>query len=147
MKNLLNLLLVLFTTMLIVSCSRNGEDTNPEASLIGQWQFTKIGYLSGTNQEQLIPYENGCTTQKDFIEFTTANNYTRTVYSNRSCEPSKEEDFTFSKENNIIKLKVKGEDYWYYYKIISLSGTELKIQKYSDKVMIQGTNLFVLTKK
>ena len=51
MKNFKKIILILTTVFSFIACSK--EDETPKSTLIGQWEYSKIGVMNSQNQEEL----------------------------------------------------------------------------------------------
>ena len=145
MKNFKKVILILTTVFSFIACSK--EDETPKSTLIGQWEYSKIGVMNSQNQEELYSYENGCSTKKDYIQFSSTNNFTQTHH-RTDCE-AMAENSTYTSSNGIIHFYDQGVESSFYYRIISLTATELKVQQMSTRSgrMAAGYDIVLFTKK
>ena len=149
MKNFKNVILVLITVFSLFSCSKNDETpiVTLKPTLVGEWKYSKIGAINSQNQEELFPYENGCSTKNDFIKFSNLNNFTQTHH-RTDCE-AMVENSTYTNANGTIHFYDQGVEASFYYRIISLTATELKIQQMPTRSgrMASGYDIVLFTKK
>ena len=143
MKNFKKVILILTTVFSLIACSK--DDETP--TIIGNWEYSKIGTINTQNQEVLYPYENGCSTKKDYIQFSSTNNFTQTHH-RTDCE-AMAENSTYTSSNGIIHFYDQGVEASFYYRIISLTATELKIQQMPTRSgrMASGYDIVLFTKK
>ncbi|WP_417940638.1 lipocalin family protein [Flavobacterium sp. RS13.1] len=126
MKKILSTSLLILVTVLFFSCSSDDEKTT-EPTIIGKWEFYKLGSVNSNGIENLVDYNNYCTSENDNIEFTTSN-FSET-YHGSNCQKNAGGG-TYTNENNTIRFYYsKNNEGSYYYEIISLSASELKVKK------------------
>lgn len=103
--------------------------------------------MNSQDQEELYLYENGCATKKDFMQFSAPNNYSKTHHRN-DCEAIVENS-TYTSSNETIHFYDQGVEESFYYRIISLTATELKVQQMSTRSgrMAAGYDILLFTKK
>ncbi len=149
MINFKNVILILTTVFSIISCSKDDETpiVIPKPTLVGEWKYSKIGAINSQNQEELYPYENGCPSKNDFIQFSSTNNFIQTHH-RTDCE-AMVENSTFTNTNGTIHFYDQGVEASYYYKIISLTTTQLKVQQMATRSgrMAAGYDILLFTKK
>jgi len=150
MKNFKKAILILTTVFSFIACSKDDETPiviTPEPTIVGDWEYSKIGAMNSQNQEELYPYENGCPTKKDFIRFSSTNNFTQTHH--RTDCGAMVENSTYTSSNGTIHFYDQGVESSFYYRIISLTATELKVQQMSTRSgrMAAGYDILLFTKK
>jgi hypothetical protein len=114
----------------VSSCSGSSSDddnNNKEASIIGQWELTKVGnILNGT--QLLLPFtqEGGC--NNNVIELLDNAKYTELEYEyvNSKCKLYSDEG-TWSTANKTLTVK-DIQDNTTIYEILELSNTTLRLK-------------------
>ena len=131
------LLMLSIMTFGLFSC--NNDDSTPVSSIVGKWQYTKIGTITN-NQEILNDYQHtsGCT--KDYIEILSNNVIKSHEFDNPNCQETINTG-TWNKTNNTLILifpnqpSINGE-------IMELSNTTLKTKFFNPGI----TDVEVLTR-
>ncbi|WP_417940637.1 hypothetical protein [Flavobacterium sp. RS13.1] len=126
MKKILTTSLLVLVTALFFSCSNDDEKT-PEPTIIGKWEYYKDGSMNSAGEEYWVDYNKICTTQNNFIEFT-ASNFSETNYS-FGCQKYNNSG-TYTNKDKEIRFFYNGNaEATFYYVILSVSETELKVKK------------------
>lgn len=121
MKNIIKITLIFLSFFSISSCSKD-DDTTTAISLVGKWEY----YKTGSNEDRLSIYEHLCSTKNDFIEFTQTSS-AETSYGS-GCETYTGTYPSYKNESNRITFYKGGNQVDFYYEIISLTETELKVK-------------------
>ena len=149
MKNFKKIILILTTVFSFIACSKddNNEVVNP--GLVGKWEYEKIGSINSSGEEVLASYVNACATKKDFVEFTQAS-FSDTSFGG-GCETYTANYPSYSKNDNIVRFYTNGNtEASFYYEVLSLTETELKVKSIYTSVIASKasyTTLIVFKRK
>ena len=143
MKNLLKLTSIFLVFISVVSCSKD-DDKVVEPSIVGKWEFSKSIIYNAQNQEELIDYTHKCSTNKDFLQFTTGT--MNDSYSQSNCQ-SDTDQYSYIVDQDVIRF-YKGQILTpYSLKIISLTDEEFKVQWIRNATAKVGPDAYVLIRK
>ena len=145
MKSLLKFIFFFVVTIALNSCSRDEDNTTEKKpTIVGKWEFSKSIIYNAQNQEELIDYTHKCSTNKDFLQFTT-----RTMndsYSQSNCQ-SDTDQYSYIVDKDVIRF-YKGQILTpYSLKIISLTDEEFKVQWISNSTGNVEPRAYVLIRK
>ena len=143
MKNLLKLASIFLVFISLVSCSKD-DDKVVEPSIVGKWEYAKQVSYDNSNKEVITDYIHKCSSQKDFLQFTT-----RTMndsYSQSNCQ-SDTDQYSYIVDQDVIRF-YKGQILTpYSLKIISLTDEEFKVQWIRNATAKVGPDAYVLIRK
>lgn len=149
MKKLLKITSIFLVLISVMSCSKEDDDKTVNPSLVGKWEYDKIGTINSSGEEVLNSYVHACSTKKDFVEFTQAS-FSDTSFGG-GCEIYTANYPSYSKNDNVVKFYANGNtEASFYYEILSLTETELKVKSIYTNVITgkaSSTTVIVFKRK
>lgn len=149
MKKLLKITSIFLVLISVMSCSKEDDDKTVNPGLVGKWEYEKIGSINSSGEEVLASYVNACATKKDFVEFTQAS-FSDTSFGG-GCETYTANYPSYSKNDNIVRFYTNGNaEASFYYEIVSLTETDLKVKSIYTSVIASKasyTTLIVFKRK
>lgn len=149
MRFFLKLISAFLIFISVESCSKddNNEVVNP--GLVGKWEYDKIGTINSSGEEVLNSYVHACSTKKDFVEFTETT-FSETTFGG-GCETYTANYPSYAKNDNIVRFYTNGNaEASFYYEIVSLTETDLKVKSIYTSVIASKasyTTLIVFKRK
>ena len=149
MRFFLKLISAFLIFISVESCSKddNNEVVNP--GLVGKWEYDKIGTINSSGEEVLNSYVHACSTKKDFVEFTETT-FSETTFGG-GCETYTANYPSYAKNDNIVRFYTNGNaEASFYYEIVSLTETELKVKSIYTNVITgkaSSTTVIVFKRK
>ena len=147
MKKLLKITSIFLVLISVMSCSKEDDDKTVNPSLVGKWEYEKIGSINSSGEEVLASYVHACATKKDFVEFTQAS-FSDTSFGG-GCETYTANYPSYSKNDNIVRFYTNGNtEASFYYEILSLTETELKVKSiYTNVITGKASSITVIVFK
>ena len=132
------LLFVSVLTLALVSTSCSKDDDAEGASIVGKWEISKQGIVSG-GQELVVNHQHQCAASKDNVEFKANLTAVYTTYFSDACLAGTD-NATYTKNGDT--LTITDEDGPYSVTVKELSATTLKIY---DTYQEGGTTITEVT--
>lgn len=149
MRFFLKLISAFLIFISVVSCSNDDDNEIVKPVLVGKWEYEKIGSINSSGDEELAPYIHACSAKKDFVEFTQAS-FSDTSFGG-GCEIYTANYPLYSKNDNVVKFYANGNtEASFYYEILSLTETELKVKSIYTNVITgkaSSTTVIVFKRK
>lgn len=149
MKKLLKITSIFLVLISVMSCSKEDDDKTVNPSLVGKWEYDKIGTINSSGEEVLNSYVHACSTKKDFVEFTETT-FSETTFGG-GCETYTANYPSYAKNDNIVRFYTNGNaEASFYYEILSLTETELKVKSIYTNVITgkaSSTTVIVFKRK
>ena len=124
------LLFVSVLTLALVSTSCSKDDDAGEPSIVGKWEISKQGIVSG-GQELVVNHQHQCAASKDNVEFKANLTAVYTTYYSDACLVDTD-NATYTKSG--ATLTITDEDGAYSDIVKELSAATLKIyDTYEDE--------------
>ncbi len=149
MRFFLKLISAFLIFISVESCSKDDNNEVGNPGLVGKWEYDKIGTINSSGEEVLNSYVHACSTKKDFVEFTETT-FSETTFGG-GCETYTANYPSYAKNDNIVRFYTNGNaEASFYYEIVSLTETDLKVKSIYTSVIASKasyTTLIVFKRK
>jgi hypothetical protein len=129
-----NTLLILFLAAAMVGCKKDESKTS-EPTINGKWKLTFRKDVGNATNNDMAAYEFNDT-------YTISDNSFSFDFGNDAAQTDKGVK-TYSSTYSNGQITLQGSTYWQYFKVISVSATELKLQPWYKGTNGQVSNLSV----